>query len=309
MIYYILRRLLYLLPTMLGVVTLVFFFLHMIPGDPVEVMLGETAEQTDKDALRESLGLNDPLLTQYGRFLAGLLRGDIGQSLFYQQSVAKVLAERLPATLRLAAAAMLVALLLAIPIGVAAAVHQYGAFDNLSMLVALFGVSMPNFWLGPMLIWLFAIHFDWLPVGGSEGLAALVLPAITLGAALAALLSRMTRASVLEVLSEDFVRTARAKGLPPVKVLFKHVLRNAMIPVLTLIGLQFGALLSGAVITENVFAWPGIGTLFIEAIQTRDYPVVQGCVLYISLGYVLVNLTVDLLYAAVDPRIRLGASS
>jgi len=308
MIRYVSRRLLYLLPTVLGVVTLVFFFLHMIPGDPVEVMLGETAEQTDKDALRESLGLNDPLTVQYGRFLGGLFRGDIGQSFFYQQSVAKVLAERLPATLRLAAAAMLVALLLAIPIGVVAAVKQYGAFDNLSMLAALFGVSMPNFWLGPLLIWLFAIQVEWFPVGGHEGAAALVLPAITLGTALAALLSRMTRASVLEVLTEDFVRTARAKGLPPIKVLFKHVLRNAMIPVLTLIGLQFGALLSGAVITENVFAWPGVGTLFIEAIQTRDYPMVQGCVLYISLGYVVVNLAVDLLYAAVDPRIRLGTS-
>ncbi|NLH50862.1 MAG: ABC transporter permease [Myxococcales bacterium] len=308
MIRYIGRRLLLLLPTMLGVATLVFFFLHLIPGDPVEVMLGETAEQADKDALRDSLGLNEPLPAQYGHFLAGLARGEVGQSFFYRKPVAEVLLERLPATLELAVAALTVALLISIPIGVVAAVKQYGAFDNLSMLVAMFGVSMPNFWLGPLLIWLFSLHAGWLPVGGREGLVSLVLPAVTLGAGMAAILSRMTRASVLEVLSEDFVRTARAKGLPPRTVLFKHVLRNALIPVVTVVGLQFGALLSGAVITENVFSWPGLGTLFIEAIQSRDYPLVQGCVLYISFGYVLINLLVDLLYAAIDPRIRYGNS-
>lgn len=308
MIRYIGRRLLLLLPTMLGVATLVFFFLHLIPGDPVEVMLGETAEQTDKEALRESLGLNESLPLQYGRFLLGLTHGEVGQSFFYRRPVSEVLLERLPATLHLAVAALAVALLISIPIGVVAAVKQYGAFDNLSMLVAMFGVSMPNFWLGPLLIWLFSLQAGWLPVGGREGLTSLVLPAITLGMGMAAILSRMTRASVLEVLSEDFVRTARAKGLPSRTVLFKHVLRNALIPVVTLVGLQFGALLSGAVITENVFSWPGLGTLFIEAIQSRDYPLVQGCVLYISFGYVLINLLVDLLYAAIDPRIRYGAS-
>ena len=307
MIRYIARRLLLLLPTVLGVVTLVFFFLHMIPGDPVEVMLGETAEQADKAALRQSLGLNDPLPAQYLRFLGGLLHGQVGESFFYRRPVAEVLLERVPATLELSLAALGIALLLAIPIGVFAAVKQYSAFDHGSMLVALIGVSMPNFWFGPLLIWLFSLHLDWFPVGGREGLATLVLPAVTLGAGMAAILSRMTRASVLEVLREDYVRTARAKGLPERTVLFKHVLRNALLPVITLVGLQFGALLSGAVITENVFSWPGLGTLFIEAIQSRDYPVVQGCVLYISLGYVLVNLAVDLLYAVVDPRIRLGA--
>ncbi|MDP8224241.1 MAG: ABC transporter permease [Candidatus Lernaella stagnicola] len=308
MIRYIGRRLLLLIPTVLGLATLVFFFIHLIPGDPVEVMLGETAEAADKEALSESLGLNDPVLVQYGRFLAGLVRGDVGQSFFYQRPVTEVLLERLPATLELAALAMLVALLIAIPIGVIAAVKQYGAFDNLSMFVALVGVSMPNFWLGPLLIWMFSLKLEWFPVGGRGDWTSLVLPAITLGTALAAILSRMTRASVLEVLSEDFVRTARAKGLPPRTVLFKHVLRNALIPVITLVGLQLGALLSGAVITENVFSWPGVGTLFIEAIQSRDYPLVQGCVLFISFGYVLVNLAVDLVYAVVDPRIRLGTS-
>lgn len=306
MIRYVARRLLFLAPTVFGVVTLVFFFIHLIPGDPVEVMLGETAEAADKEALRDNLGLNDPLPAQYGNFLGGLARGNLGDSFFYRKPVREVLLERLGPTVELSLAAMLVALLIAIPIGVLAAVKQYGAFDNVSMLVALIGVSMPNFWLGPLLIWLFSLHIEWFPVGGKEGWLSLVLPAITLGTALAAILSRMTRASMLEILNEDFVRTARAKGLPERTVLFKHVLRNALIPVVTIAGLQLGALLSGAVITENVFAWPGLGTLFIEALQSRDYPVVQGCVLFFSLGYVLVNLLVDLLYAAVDPRIRLG---
>ncbi len=240
--------------------------------------------------------------------MAGLARGDVGESFFYKKPVTEVLLERLPATLELAAVSMLVALLISIPIGVLAAVKQYGAFDNISMFAALIGVSMPNFWLGPLLIWVFSLQVEWFPVGGRAGPASLVLPAITLGTALAAILSRMTRASVLEVLSEDYVRTARAKGLPARTVLFKHVLRNALVPVITVIGLQLGALLSGAVITENVFSWPGLGTLFIEAIQSRDYPLVQGCVLFISFGYVLINLLIDLVYAAVDPRIRLGTT-
>jgi peptide/nickel transport system permease protein len=308
MIRYVARRLLLLVPTVLGVATLVFFFLHMLPGDPVEVMLGETAAQADKEALRNALGLNEPLPAQYAHFLTGLARGDVGQSFFYRKPVAAVLLERAPATVELALAAMTLALLIAIPIGVIAAVRQYGAFDNVAMLGAMIGVSMPNFWLGPLLIWLFALKLDWFPVAGREGLASLVLPALTLGLGMAAILSRMTRASVLETLSEDFVRTARAKGLPERVVLFKHVLRHALIPVTTLVGLQFGALLSGAVITERVFAWPGLGTLFIEGLLSRDYPIVQGCVLYISFAYVVINLAVDLLYAAIDPRIRLGAA-
>jgi peptide/nickel transport system permease protein len=306
MIRYVARRLLLVVPTVLGLATLVFFFIHMIPGDPIEVMLGEYAEPADKEALRDNLGLNDSIPVQYGRFLAGLVQGDIGESFFYHRPVAEVLWARVPATVELAVVSLLVAVLIAIPIGVLAAVKQYGAFDNVSMLAAMIGVSMPNFWLGPLLILAFSLRIEWFPVGGREGWASLVLPAITLGTALAAILSRMTRASVLEVLSEDFVRTARAKGLPQRTVLFKHVLRNALVPVVTVIGLQLGALLSGAVITETVFDWPGLGTLFIDAIKTRDYPLVQGCVLFISLGYVLVNLAIDLLYAAIDPRIRLG---
>ncbi len=301
---YLTRRCLLLVPTVLGVVTLVFFFIHMIPGDPVEVMLGETAPAADKEALRHSMGLDVPLWSQYSRFLAGAFTGDLGSSYFYRKPVVRVLAERVGATVRLSMASMAVALLIALPLGIASAVKQYSAFDTGSMFFALLGVSMPNFWLGPLLIILFSIHLGWFPVSGAEGLGAIVLPAITLGTALAAVLSRMTRSSMLEVLSADYITTARAKGLPERTVILKHALRNALIPIITVIGLQFGALLSGAIITENVFAWPGIGTLFIQAIQARDYPVVQGCVLLIALSYVVVNLLTDIAYAAVDPRIR-----
>jgi peptide/nickel transport system permease protein len=303
---FIVRRLLTLVPTVLGVATLVFFFLHMIPGDPVEVMLGETAQAADKEELRTQLGLNDPILTQYGRFLKGAATGDLGGSFFYRKPVTKVILERLPATIELALAGMLVALLISIPVGVIAAVRQYSAFDNISMFAALLGVSMPNFWLGPLLILAFSLHLEWFPVSGREGFMSLVLPAITLGTALAAMLSRITRSSVLEVLGEDFVTTARAKGLPERTVVLKHVLKNALIPIITVVGLQLGALLSGAIITETVFDWPGLGTLLVMAIQSRDYPLVQGCVLYVSFGYILVNLAADIAYAVVDPRVRYG---
>lgn len=300
------HRLLILIPTVLGVATLVFFFLHLIPGDPVEVMLGETAQSADKERLRADLGLNDPILVQYGRFLTGMVTGDLGESFFYKKEVTSIIVERLGATVELALASMIIALLLAIPIGIFAAIRQYSSFDNFSMFLAFLGVSMPNFWLGPLLILLFSIHFSWFPVSGREGLTSLVLPAITLGTAMAAMLSRITRSSVLEVLNEDFVITARAKGLPERTVILKHVLKNALIPIITVVGLQFGALLSGAIITETVFDWPGLGTLLIRSIESRDYPVVQGCVLFISMGYILANLAADLAYAAVDPRVRYG---
>lgn len=303
---YVARRLLLLVPTVLGVVTLVFFFIHMIPGDPVEVMLGETAQAVDKEQLREQMGLNDPLSKQYGRFALGLMKGELGESFFYHKDVAEVIAQRLPATLRLSVAAMLVALLIGIPTGIFAAVKRESLFDHGSMLVSLIGVAMPNFWLGPLLIIVFSLHLGWFPVSGDEGWSSLVLPALTLGTALAAMLSRMTRSAVLEVLSQDYVLTARAKGLPESRVILKHVLRNAAMPVVTIIGLQMGALLSGAIITEAVFAWPGIGSLLIAAIQSRDYPLVQGCVLIISVSYVFINLMTDLSYALIDPRVRLG---
>lgn len=306
MLQFILRRFAILVPTLLGVATLVFFFLHMIPGDPVEVMLGETAQAADKEKLREDLGLNDPVHVQYVRFISGMFTGDLGASFFYKKPVTKIVLERLPATVELAIASMVVAILIAIPIGIFAAIRQYSMFDNVSMFLAFLGVSMPNFWLGPLLILAFSIHFEWFPVSGRAGIESLILPAITLGTAMAAMLSRITRSSVLEVLGEDFVTTARAKGLPERTVVLRHVLKNALIPIITVVGLQFGALLSGAIITETVFDWPGLGTLFIRAIESRDYPLVQGCVLYISLGYILVNLVADLAYALVDPRVRYG---
>ena len=302
---FFLRRLAFVIPTVLGAVTLVFFFLHMIPGDPVEVMLGETAQQADKEQLREELGLTLPLHIQYGRFITGVFKGNLGDSFFYRRPVTQVIAERAPATVELALAAFLVAGLIAIPLGIIAALREGTAVDNASVLFSLLGVSMPNFWLGPLLIILFSITLGWFPVSGREGIGSIVLPAITLGTALAAILSRMTRASLLDRLGEDYLTVARAKGLPEWKVILKHALRNALIPVITVMGLQFGALLSGAIITENVFSWPGIGTLLINAIEARDYPLVQGCILFITLSYVLVNLLTDLFYGWVDPRIRL----
>jgi len=302
---FFLRRLAVVIPTVIGAVTLVFFFLHMIPGDPVEVMLGETAQQADKERLRQELGLNQPLFVQYGRFMAGIVQGDLGGSYFYRRPVVQVIAERVPATVELALAAFLVAGLIAIPLGIIAALREGTAVDNAAVLFSLVGVSLPNFWLGPLLIILFSIKLGWFPVSGKAGLASLVLPAITLGAAFAAILSRMTRASLLERLGEDYLTVARAKGLPEWKVILKHALRNALIPIITVMGLQIGALLSGAIITENVFSWPGIGTLLINAIEARDYPLVQGCILFISLSYVLVNLLTDLFSGWADPRIRL----
>ena len=298
------RRLLLLVPTVLGVLTLVFLLVHMIPGDPVEVMLGETATRADLNRLRADLGLDRPLGEQYARFLGGLARGDLGRSFFYRKPVLTVIGAALPATTLLAAAALMVALLIALPVGVLAAVHRDRPADRLALVGSLVGVSMPNFWLGPLLIILFSFHLGWLPVSGREGGASLVLPALTLGTSLAGILVRMTRASMLDVLGEDYLRTARAKGVAERAVIARHALRNALLPVVTIVGLQFGALLSGAVITENVFAWPGIGTLLIQAITARDYPLVQGCVLVISLCYVAVNFLTDALYSIIDPRVR-----
>jgi len=301
---YLLRRLSLAVPVVAGVVTLVFLLIHLIPGDPVEIMLGESALPADREALRESLGLDRPILEQYGRFLWGLCRGDLGGSLQQRRPVSELIWAHYPATLELTFAAMLVSLLIALPAGVLSGIRQYSLWDHSTMFMALLGVSMPNFWLGPLLIWVFSIQLGWFPVSGRQGLAHLVLPALTLGASMAAIVARMTRSSVLEVLREDYVTTARAKGLSEFRVVGKHVLRNAMLPVLTVVGLQFGALLAGSIITETIFSWPGLGTLLVKAIQTRDYPVVQGCVLVIALSYVAVNLLTDLLYGVIDPRIR-----
>jgi len=272
----------------------------------VEAMLGESARAVEKERLRHELGLDLPLAAQYLKFLKGIATGDLGESYFFRRPVAEVIAERVPATLELAVASLFVAGIIALPLGILAALREGTALDALSMLFALIGVSMPNFWLGPLLIILFSIKLGWFPVSGRSGLGSLVLPALTLGTALAALLSRMTRSSLLEVLGEEYLTVARAKGLPERRVILKHALRNALIPIVTVLGLQFGALLSGAIITENVFSWPGIGTLLITAVEARDYPLVQGCVLFISIVYVAVNLAVDLLYGFIDPRIRYG---
>lgn len=301
---FILRRLLLTLPTVWGVVTLVFLLIHLIPGDPVEVMLGESALPADREALRMELGLDRPILEQYGDFLIGLSKGDLGRSLHQREPVLGLILKRYPATLQLTLAAMAISLVISLPAGILSGIRQYSLVDHSTMFMALLGVSMPNFWLGPLLILVFSIRLGWLPVSGRGGIEHLVLPALTLGASMAAIVARMTRSSVLEVLREDYVVTARAKGLSEGTVILKHVLRNAMLPVLTVVGLQFGALLAGAIITETIFSWPGLGTLLVNAIQTRDYPIVQGCVLMISVSYVVVNLFTDLVYALIDPRIQ-----
>ena len=297
-------RLLSALITLLGVVTLVFFLIHLIPGDPVEYILGDSARPADRNALRQQLGLDQPLLQQYSSYLVNLLSLDLGKSLHSNQSVTALLAERFPATLELALAAFFIAVLIAVPLGVMAARRRGTAWDTSAMTMSLLGVSIPNFWLGPMLILLFSLWLGWTPVSGREQAGSLILPAVTLGASLSAVLARMVRSTLLEVLNEDYIRTARAKGLKESSVIWRHALMNAMLPVVTLLGLQLGALLAGAVITETVFSWPGIGSLLIESIQNRDYPLVQGCVLLVAVSYLLINTTTDLLYQLLDPRIR-----
>lgn len=292
----------------LGVLCLVFFLIHLVPGDPVEVMLGESARPADREALRQSLGLDQPLTVQLGQYLSNAMQLDFGTSLHSRRPIVSILAERIPATLELAIAALLIAVVIAFPLGIIAAVRKDSGWDHGAMAVSLLGVSIPNFLMGPLLILFFSVWLGWFPVSGREGFGSLVLPAITLGSAMAAILSRMVRATLLEVLGEDYIRTARAKGLGPGAVIWRHAMRNALLPVITLLGLQLGALLAGAVITEAVFSWPGIGQLIIEAIQGRDYPVVQACVLLISLSYVVVNTLTDIAYSWLDPRVRLGST-
>jgi peptide/nickel transport system permease protein len=301
---FLFRRLSQAVPIALLVATLVFSLLHVIPGDPVEVMLGEGAQAADVAALRAQLGLDRPLAEQYLAFLAGLPRGDLGRSLHSGEPVTAALLAHLPATLELACAAMLVALAVALPLGTLAAFHRGRAADHLSRAVAVLGVSLPNFWLGPMLILLVSVQLGLLPVSGRDEAASLVLPALTLGAGLAAFLTRLVRASVAEELSRPYLATALAKGLSRRRAVVAHALRNALVPALTVAALQFGALLTGAIVTETVFSWPGLGRLLIESIQMRDYPVVQGGVLLIAWTYLLVNLATDLAYAWLDPRLR-----
>jgi peptide/nickel transport system permease protein len=288
-----------------GVVGVVFLFIHMIPGDPVEVMLGEAASPADREALRRALGLDRPLFEQWQNYMCRLVQLDLGTSLHSGQAITHILSERIPATLALTASGLTVAILIAFPLGIIAAVRRDTRWDQGAMAFAMLGIAIPNFWLGPLLILVFSVGLGWFPVSGMAGLGSLVLPSLTLGTALAAILSRMVRATLVEILHEDYIRTARAKGLDEPAVIGRHALKNAMLPLITVLGLQLGALLGGAVITETVFGWPGLGQLTVEAIQRRDYPVVQACVLLISLTYVVVNTLSDLAYGWLDPRVRL----
>ncbi len=329
---YVIKRLLMLVPVLLGVSMFVFLVLHLLTTDPAALMLGQHATTQQVEALREQLGLNDPLYVQFGRFLWDLLHGDLGHSLMTKAPVTTEMLARFPATIELAFAAILLATIVGITVGVISAVKQYSIFDYFSMVGALAGVSMPIFWLGLMMIILFSVNLGWLPVASridigmeparitglylvdslltrnweafTSSLRHLILPAVALAAYSTAVIARMTRSTMLEVIRQDYVRTARAKGLKETVVVYRHALRNALIPVVTVIGLQMGSLLAGAVLTETVFSWPGIGGLLVSAILAADYPLVQGCVILIATVYVLVNLLVDLLYALLDPRIR-----
>jgi peptide/nickel transport system permease protein len=304
MVSFFVRRLALTVLVLLGVATLVFSLIHMVPGDPAQAMLGEGASPEDIAQLRARLGLDRPLVEQYAAYMQGLATGDLGISLRTQQPVTAQIAERVPATAELAAAAMLVAVTLALPLGVIAAVRRGTWVDQSAMALALAGISVPGFWLGPLLALIFAVELGWLPVSGRGTLAHLVLPAITLGTALAAILARMTRASVLEELREQYVVAARARGASRARAVLVHALRNSLIPVVTILGLQLGAVLTGSIITETIFSWPGVGRLLIQSINFRDYPMVQGCILLIAVTYVAMNLLTDVVYGWLDPRIR-----
>jgi len=301
---FLVRRILLTVPVLLGVATLVFSLIHLIPGDPVQSMLGEGASPESVNELRTRLGLDRPLYVQYLSFLKGVAHGNLGTSLRTSEPVTSAIVDRMPATFELAAAAMLVAIVIAIPLGVLAAARAGTIVDHLATTLALIGISMPNFWLGPLLALVFAVELGWLPVSGRGTLAQLVLPAITLGAPLAAVLARTTRASVIDELRELYVLAARARGVSRARAVLKHAFRNSLIPIVTVLGLQLGAVLTGAVITETIFAWPGVGRLLIQSIGFRDYPLVQGCILLIALTYVSMNLLTDLAYGMLDPRIR-----
>ena len=303
---FLVRRLVLAIPVLLGVATLVFSLIHLIPGDPVQAMLGDAASPESVIELRTRLGLNRPLHVQYAAFLMGVARGDLGVSLRTNERVSSAIAARLPATVELALAAMLVAVVIAIPTGIVAAVWSGTGVDHAATTLAMVGLSMPTFWLGPLLGLVFSVELGWLPVSGRGTVAHLVLPAITLGLPLAAVLARMTRASLMDELGEIYVTAARARGLSEASILLRHAFRNSLIPIVTVLGLQVGGVLTGAVITETIFAWPGVGRLLIQSIGFRDYPLVQGCILLIAVTYVSVNLLTDMAYALLDPRIRLS---
>jgi peptide/nickel transport system permease protein len=298
------RRLLATLPLLLAVSVVVFSFIHMLPGDPAVLFLGEEATPDNLARFRAKLGFDRPLVVQYGDWLGHAVRGDLGRSIRTNQPVTQAIVERLPVTLRLIGMAMLISLCIALPLGIISAVKRNSGVDLVSTFFALFGFSTPNFWLGLILIYVFALVLRWLPPSGFDGTRSLILPAITLGTALAALVTRQLRSGMLEVLRQDYVRTAQAKGLADRLVIGKHALKNALISVVTVLGIQIGALLGNTIITESLFALPGVGRLMIDSVFSRDFFVVQGVILFLAVGYVVANLVVDILYSYLDPRIR-----
>lgn len=304
MIKYVIRRVIMMIPVIIGVTFFVFFIMKLAPGDPARMVAGADASNEDIQQIRVELGLNKPVPLQYVTYMYKLIQGDMGKSFSSRKSVSREIAARFPATGWLALCGMVVGILIAIPIGIFSATHQYSVADNVSMILALIGVSMPNFWLGLLLILFFALQLGILPSSGSSSLGSIILPAITLGVGQAANLTRTTRSSMLEVIRQDYIRTVRAKGVNEKNVIRNHALPNALIPVITVIGLQFGTLLGGAVITETVFAWPGIGRLLIDSIKRKDEPMVLGCLIVFAVCFSLVNLLVDILYAYIDPRIK-----
>lgn len=306
MLLYMTKRILSILPVSLGVVILVSSMVYIVPGDPVDAILGDYANIEEKRALRAALGLDQPPTKQIFKYVSNAFSGDLGNSYAYSRPVLELITERLPATIELAICSLIIAILIAIPTGVISALYKNTFLDWFSMSLAITGVALPNFWLGPLLVLFFSVHLGWLPVSERNGFSSYILPSITMGTALAAALSRMTRNSVLDNLTEDYVRTAKSKGCTNIRLITNHIMRNASLPLITILGLQFGALLTGAVITEKIFDWPGIGSLLLEAIQTRDYPVIQGCVLVFSGSYLLVNLLTDIIYGIIDPRISIG---
>ncbi|MEG1971547.1 MAG: ABC transporter permease [Oscillospiraceae bacterium] len=306
---YILKRLLMLIPVIIGVTFIVFFIMNLSPGDPAAMILGEQASQEALEMKREELGLNDPLLVRYGRYMLDMLHGDLGVSYKNSISVWDQVLDRFPNTCILAVAGILVALLIGIPTGIISAKKQYSAIDNISMVFALIGVAMPNFWFGLLTVLLFSLTLGWLPsqgmgVGMIPLIKSLILPALTLGTGCAATITRMTRSSMLEVIRQDYVSTARAKGVDEKIITYRHMLRNALIPIITAVGLQFGSLLGGAMLTETVFSWPGLGRLMVDSIKSKDIPMVLGSIIFMATTFTIVNLLVDIVYAYVDPRIK-----
>lgn len=304
MIKYILNRLLMLIPVIIGVTFLVFFIISLTPGDVAAMIIGDGATQEAIQELRTEMGLNDPLIVQYGRYMKDLVTGNMGESYATGKAVSSEVASRFPNTFKLTILSILVSIIISIPIGVVSATRQYSIFDSLGMVLALIGISMPSFWLGLILIIVFALNLGWFPSGGAEGFTSVILPAITLGVASTASITRTTRSSMLEVIRQDYIRTAKAKGVSNRKVIKKHALKNALIPAITVIGLEFGVMLGGAILTETVFSWPGIGRLMVESIQRKDTPMVLGCIITFSVCFSIVNLVIDILYAYIDPRIK-----